>query len=37
MDAASGARSVTKPLSAIEVVAGTDIAIDLDFPASSIL
>jgi hypothetical protein len=37
VDASSGARSVTKPLSAIEVVAGTDIAIDLDFPASSIL
>jgi hypothetical protein len=37
VDAASGARSVTKPLSAIDVVDGTDLAIDVDFPASSIL
>lgn len=31
------ARSTTKPLQAIVIVAGTDLAIDLDFPRSSIL
>jgi hypothetical protein len=37
VDSASNSRSVTKPLQDIDVVAGTDLAIDLDFPASSIL
>lgn len=37
VDDNSNARSVTKPLAAIEVVPGTDLAIDLDFPPSSIL
>jgi hypothetical protein len=37
IDRASNARSVTKPLQAIQVVAGTDLAIDIDFPPSSIL
>jgi hypothetical protein len=37
IDPAGGARSTTKPLQAIEVVAGTDLAIDVDFPQSSIL
>lgn len=37
VDSASGARSVTKPISTFDVVDGTDIAIDLDFPASSML
>lgn len=37
IDSAGNARSVTKPLHAIEVVTGTDIAIDLDFPAASFL
>jgi hypothetical protein len=36
-DPGGGARSVTKPLQAIQIVAGTDLAIDLDFPQSSIL
>jgi hypothetical protein len=31
------ARSTTKPLQAIVIVRGTDLAIDLDFPQSSIL
>jgi len=31
------ARSTTKPLQAIVIVGGTDLAIDLDFPQSSIL
>jgi hypothetical protein len=37
IDSAGGARSTTKPLFAIDVVRGTDLAIDLDFPASSML
>ncbi len=37
IDPSGTARSTTKPLQAIVVVAGTDIAIDLDFPQSSIL
>jgi hypothetical protein len=37
IDPAGGARSVTKPLHAIEIISGTDLAIDLDFPQSSIL
>jgi hypothetical protein len=37
VDSAGNSRSVTKPLQAIEVVAGTDLAIDVDFPSSSIL
>jgi hypothetical protein len=36
-DAAGSSRSTTKVLSAIDVVAGTDLAIDVDFPTSSIL
>jgi hypothetical protein len=37
VDDAGNSRTLTKPLQAIEVVAGTDIAIDLDFPAGSFL
>ncbi len=37
VDPDSTARSVTKTLDAINVVAGTDLSIDLDFPTSSIL
>ena len=37
IDPSNNARSTTKPLHAIEVVSGTDLAIDLDFPPSSIL
>jgi hypothetical protein len=37
VDPDSTARSVTKPLDDIDVVAGTDLSIDLDFPTSSIL
>ena len=37
IDARSNARSTTKPLHAIEIVGGTDLAIDLDFPSTSIL
>ena len=37
IDSAGNSRTTTKPLQAIEVVAGTDLAIDLDFPASSFL
>lgn len=37
VDPAGNSRSVTKPLAAIEVVAGTDLAIDVDFPSTSIL
>lgn len=37
VDARSNARSVTKALLAIDVVAGTDIAIDIDFTSTSIL
>ena len=37
VDPRGSARSVTKPLQAIVVVRGTDLAIDLDFPQSSIL
>ena len=37
VDSALRARSVTKPLSAIDIVAGTDLTIDLDFPTSSML
>jgi hypothetical protein len=36
-DAAGSSRSTTKQLNAIDVVAGTDLAIDVDFPSSSIL
>jgi hypothetical protein len=37
VDAAGNSRTLTKPLHAIEVVAGTDIAIDLDFPSGSFI
>jgi hypothetical protein len=37
IDPVANARSVTKPLQAIQVVAGTDLAIDLDFPPGSML
>ena len=37
IDAAGSSRSVTKPLDDIRVVSGTDLAIDLDFTASSLL
>ena len=37
VDPNSNALSVTKPLEAIEVVPGTDLAINLDFPSSSML
>jgi hypothetical protein len=37
VDSASRSRSVTKPLSSIDIVAGTDLTIDLDFPSSSML
>jgi hypothetical protein len=37
IDASGRSRSTTKQLAAIEVVAGTDLAIDLDFPSSSML
>jgi hypothetical protein len=37
VDSAGNSRSVTKPLAAIEVVGGTDLAIDVDFPSTSIL
>jgi hypothetical protein len=37
VDPDSTARSVTKTLDAINVVAGTDLSIDLDFPTTSIL
>src|SRR5262249_19320939 len=37
VDPSGGSRTVTKPLLAIEIVAGTDLAIDLDFPAGSFL
>jgi len=37
VDAASRAKSVTKPLSGIDIVAGTDLTIDLDFPTGSML
>jgi len=37
VDPGARARSVTKPIQAIDIVAGTDLAIDLDFPPSSIL
>ena len=37
VDAASNSRSITKPLQSIRIVAGTDLAIDLDFPTSSLL
>ncbi len=36
-DAAGNSRTVTKQLSAINVVTGTDIAIDVEFPPSSFL
>jgi hypothetical protein len=31
------ARSTTKPLQALSIIAGTDLAVDLDFPSTSIL
>jgi hypothetical protein len=37
VDASSSSRSVTKPLDAIVVVMDTDLAIDIDFPSTSIL
>jgi hypothetical protein len=37
IDSNGRSRTVTKQLAAIEVVQGTDLAIDLDFPASSFL
>jgi hypothetical protein len=37
IDPGSNARSVTKPLHGLEVVSGTDLAVDLDFPTTSIL
>jgi hypothetical protein len=37
VDSSSNARSVTKRLDDIDVAAGTDLAIDVDFPASSLL
>ena len=37
IDPAGNSRSVTKPLSAVEIVTGTDLAIDVDFPSNSIL
>ncbi len=37
VDPAGNSRSVTKPLSAVEIVTGTDLAIDVDFPSNSIL
>ena len=37
IDPNGASRSTTKPLQAIVVVRGTDLAIDLDFPQSSIL
>lgn len=37
LDARGSAVTTTKTLEAIEVIAGTDLAIDLDFPAASLL
>lgn len=37
VDFSGNARSTTRPLHAIEVVRGTDLAIDVDFPPSSML
>jgi hypothetical protein len=37
VDLSSVARSVTKPLQDIAIVQGTDLALDVDFPTSSIL
>ena len=37
VDQASRARSVPKTLSAVDIVAGTNLTIDLDFPSSSML
>jgi hypothetical protein len=37
VDPRSNARSVTRPLEVIDVIAGTDLAIDIDFTASSML
>ena len=37
VDPRSNALSVTKPLEAIDIIPGTDLAINLDFPSSSML
>lgn len=37
IDASSNARSITKRLDGIEIVTGTDLAIDVDFASSSLL
>ena len=37
VDQASRARSVPKTLSAVDIVAGTNLTINLDFPSSSML
>jgi len=37
VDRANGARSITKPLNAIDIIADTDVVIDVDFPPDSFL